>query len=465
MKTAHALFACASVFALIGCGPSDSSSGKTDASAKPDSGATADSGTASKEAPVPAGKVTGNLVVRAFKGGYGIDFYQQVGTEFAAANPGLKVDVDGKPDIADELRQAVLGGTPPDLMYPGWKLDHWALADDGQLFTLDKALDSPAYDGKGTWRDTFVPTILKLGQKDGKQYVLPYFFNVWGWWYNPDIFAKHGWTPPKSFDELMTLCDKIKAAGIAPMTFQGKYPYYMLNSMVMPWVQDEGGIQAVNDLQNLTPGAWKSAPVLDAIKKLRQMKDKGYFQSGATGLNHTDSQMQFLLGNAAMIPCGTWLDSEMKKVAPAGSKMAFFQPPFITGGKGDPSAVIIDIEPWMIPSGAKNPEAGVAYYKYMTSLPVAKRFVEQKGTLTAIKGSETAKLPETLVEPAKAFSASKTVFSYVARQWYAKMETNIENALTSMLNGEITPEQFCDRAEAEAQKVRDDSSITKHKVG
>jgi hypothetical protein len=44
------------------------------------------------------------------------------------------------------------------------------------------------------------------------------------------------------------------------------------------------------------------------------------------------------------------------------------------------------------------------------------------------------------------------------------METEIENALTSMLNGEITPEQFCDRAEAAAEKMRKDDSIAKHKM-
>jgi hypothetical protein len=33
-----------------------------------------------------------------------------------------------------------------------------------------------------------------------------------------------------------------------------------------------------------------------------------------------------------------------------------------------------------------------------------------------------------------------------------------------MLNNEITPDQFCDRAEAAARKTREDSTITKHKI-
>jgi N-acetylglucosamine transport system substrate-binding protein len=410
------------------------------------------------------GKLSGDLTVLAFKGGYGIDFYQKAADEFQAKNPGLKITVDGSPEIAEQIRTNMLAGNPPDLMYPGWKYDHWNAAEEDQLTLWDKALDTPAYDSTEKWRDTFEPSILKLGQKDGHQFVLPYFFSVWGWWYDPGLFAKHGWTPPKSFDELEALCEKIKAAGIAPMTFQGKYPYYMMQGMLFPWAQDIGGIGVINDIQNLTPGAWKNPALLQAVKMIKEMNDKGYFEKGSVGLSHTESQTEFLNGKAAMIPCGTWLDSEMKKVMPPGAKMQFLMPPAPKGGTGDPSALCIEIEPWMIPTEAKNKDAAIAFYKYMTSLPKAKEFVEQKATLMSIKGSDQAKLPDTLVEPARLFKESKTVYSYLARQWYAKMETDIEGALTSMLNGQLTPEQFCDRAEAAAQACRDDKTIAKHKL-
>jgi N-acetylglucosamine transport system substrate-binding protein len=144
--------------------------------------------------------------------------------------------------------------------------------------------------------------------------------------------------------------------------------------------------------------------------------------------------------------------------------MAFMLPPVVSGGAGDPSALVIAIEPWMIPSGAKNPNGAVALFKYMTSLPKAKQFVEQKGTLMAIKGSDAANLPKTLQEPARVFKASKDVWAQMFRDWYRAFEKEIENALTAMLNGELTPEQFCDRVEAEAEKTRNDSDIIKRKV-
>lgn len=416
------------------------------------------------QSPPGLDKPSGKIEVVAFRGGYDIDFYQQAAKEFDAKNAGVETTVSGDPRVWESLRPRLSSGDVPDLMYPGWDMDHWALADEGKLFLLDKALDSAPYEGSGTWRDTFEPAILKLGQKDGKQYVLPYFFNVWGWWYDPGVFAKNGWTPPKSYPELLALCEKIKAKGMAPITFQGQYPYYMLQGMILPWAQDAGGISVIEDIQNLKPGAWKNPAVLQAAKMVAELRDKGYFQEGAVGLNHTISQSQFLQGKAAMIPCGTWLESEMKKTMPPGAQVRFMLTPGIPGGKGDPTAITIDIEPWMVPAQAKNPSSAITFFKYMTSLPKAKEFVEQKATLMSIKGSDQAKLPESLKAPSEAFKQSKTVWSYLARQWYQKMEKEVEGAITSLLNKEITPEQFCDRCEKAAEATRTDSEITKHKL-
>jgi len=195
-----------------------------------------------------------------------------------------------------------------------------------------------------------------------------------------------------------------------------------------------------------------------------ELNKKGYFEKGAVALTHTESQQDFLQGKAAMIPCGSWLYSEMEKVIPPGAKMQFMLPPVVADGKGDPTSLLIGIEPWMVPSEAKNQKDAIGLFKYMTSLTKAKEFVEKKGTLMAIKGSDEVKLPEILVEPAKSFKASKYLWAVQFRQWYPAFSTELENALTSLLQGNSTPEAFCDRVEAAAEKVRGDDSIKKHKV-
>jgi len=415
-------------------------------------------------APTGGGKLSGNLDVVAFKGGYGIDFYEAAAKEFEAKNPGLKINVTGDPRVWEQLRPRFVAGNPPDLTYPGWGMDQWGLAEEGELMDLDGALDSPAAEGNGKWRDTFEPNILKLGQLDGKQYMLPYFFNVNGWWYDPTVFAKNGWTAPKTYNELLALCEKIKAKGMAPITFQGKYPYYMIEGMLLPWALSVGGPDVIKACQNLEQGAWKSPAVLQAAKMIDELRKKGYFEEGAVALTHTESQQGFLQGKAAMIPCGTWLYSEMKKTMPPNAKMEYMLVPPVEGGKGDPTSLLISIEPWMVPSKGKNPDAAVGFYKYMTSLTKAKQFVQEKGTLMAIKGSDETQLPDVLKVPSADFKSSKYVWALQYRLWYPAFDTETQNALTSMLTGDLTPEQFCDRCEAAAEKTRNDTNVKKHKV-
>jgi N-acetylglucosamine transport system substrate-binding protein len=409
-------------------------------------------------------RLAGNLEVMAFKGGYGINFYEAAAREFEALHPGLTITVSGNPRVWEQIRPRMVAGNPPDLMFPGWGMDHWALVQEGQLMRLDAALDGPNFEGTATWRSTFDPKVLRLGQKGGQTYMLPYYTMVWGWWYDPGLFERHGWKPPATFPELLELAPKIMAQGIAPITFQGQFPYYMIEDMWLPWAGAIGGVEALNAAQNLEPGAWNSEPFLRSAEMIDQLNRAGFFQRGATGMSHTEAQTQFLNGNAAMIPCGTWLYSEMREVMPPGAGMRFMPIPDVPGGMGDPTMVTVSIEPWMVPAGARNPEAAIAMFRFMTSLQNAKRFVERKGTLMSILGSDQANLPEVLVEPARAVRNARTIWSNQYRQWYPAMQKEFEGALTSMLNGEITPRQFVDRCEAAAERTRNDEAIPKYRV-
>lgn len=408
------------------------------------------------------GDGAGPVEVQAFKGGYGIDFYQKAAEEFSAKNPKMPVTVDGDPRVWEKLRPRLTAGTPPDLMFPGWGMDAWGLVGDGALYQLDAALDTPAADGKTPWRETFDPKLLALGQQDGKTFMLPYYFNMNGWWYDKAVFDANGWTPPKTYDELLVLCEKIKAKGIAPLTYQGKYPYYMIWGMLLPWAYSEGGADVVRRIQNLEPGAWNDPAVKRAAERIVELRDKGYFLEGSTALDHTESQTQFVLGKAAMIPCGTWLESEMRKNLTPQNQLTFFLPPVIAGGKGDPSAIMVSVEPWMVAKDAKNPVGAMAYYKYLTSVEKASQFVREKSTLTAIKGSEETDLPNSLKEPVRFFRESKEVYAWQLRDWYKDMHTELENALTALLNKDQTVEQFLARCEAAAEKTRNNAAIRKH---
>lgn len=413
---------------------------------------------------VPALSKGNGIDIAVFQGGYGIDMFQKAADEWSEKS-GQPAKVEGNPRIWEQLRPRFVSGDVPDITWPGWGMDYWALVYDDQLLDLNSSLDSPAYgQTEGKWRDNFDADLLKLGQDEGKQYMLPYHVNINGWWYNKGVFDANGWTPPKNFDELIALNDKIKAKGLAPITYQGQYPFYMLYGFIYAWTVSDGGEDVWKSCVNLDEGAWKSPSVLKAAQMVDALRKRGDFLNGSLALDHTQSQLEFLKGKAVMIPCGTWLYSEMANVMPKDAKIEFMLPPTVPGGKGDPGAVMVAIEPFVVPAKAKNAAGGVDYYKYLTSPEKAKEFVEAKGTLMAIKVADGAKYPPHLVTPAKLFGEAKLKWQAEFRTWYKDFATKAETSMSQLLAGKITPEQFCDRMEADAKAVRDDASIIKHRV-
>ena len=403
------------------------------------------------------------LEVMVFAGGFGSDFYETAAKEYEAET-GIKVTVIGDSQIQDQLKPKFQEGKPPGLTFPGWRFDHWATVEEEEVMPLDAALKGKAWKSEETWGSTFEPSALKLGRLDGKQYVMPYFYSILGWWYDPDLFAENGWTPPTTYAELLGLCQKIQAKGIAPITYQGKYPDYMIAGMLQPWVISSGGIEAFNKMQNLEPGAWNSEPLVKAAKMIADLRVQDYFQRGAPAMDHTDAQTEFINRRAAMIPCGTWLYSEMLTSMPKGRRMAFMLPPVIGDGQGDPTNVMIKIEPWFVPAKSPNQEHAIGFFKYLTSVDKAKQFVTEKGSLMAVKGTDDVPLPEHLKSAVDKFKGSKTVWAAQWKEWYPDFYRDVGDNLTLMLNGQLTPEQFGVACEKLAEELRNNPDIPKHKV-
>lgn len=407
----------------------------------------------------------GSLEVRVFQGGYGVDFFERAAREYEAAHPGVRIDLQGDPRIWEQLRPRFVGGDPPGLAFPGWGMDHYALIYERQALPLDDVLLTTPYgETRGTWRDTFLPEILRLGEYEGQTYLLPYYLTLNGWWYNVRLFQQNGWKSPETWDDLLALGEKIRAKGIAPLTYQGKYPYYALQGFLLPWAISIGGIQVLRDVEALKPGAWTHPAVVRAAQMIDELRRRGYFQRGAEAMSHTEAQMEFLRGTAAMIPCGTWLESEMKKQMPPGFRMEFILPPRVPGGKGDPTALQVGVEPWLVPTRGRNTALAIDFFKYLTSERKAREFVREKGTLMAVRAANTGELPPTLRRPAEALARARVTWTTRYAQWYKSLEEASRSAMAALLQGQITPEAFAAQVERAAEKIRRDPNIPKHRV-
>jgi len=405
------------------------------------------------------------IEIACFQGGYGIDFFEQCAREYEQEHPNVKIKLAGNPRIWEQLTPRFAAGTPPDVAWPGWGMNAWPLVFDGHFLPLDTYLDQPAHGDPRPWRETFMPSMLAKGQSEGKSYFIPYNLGAFGWWYNRKLFEANGWTAPKTYGEFLVLAEKMKAKGLAPVTFTGRYPAYPLRGFYLPWVISAGGLEVYTAAENLEPGAWKHPAFLRAAQTVIDLKKKEIFQTGCIGMNHTESQMEFLVGRAAMIPVGTWLYSEMKELLPAGFEMDFMLTPVYEDGKGEPSLIetAIDGFGWGVAAKSKHPDVGADFLRYMSSPAKAKAFLEQTGTLMGILIPGEVNPPPHLVTAARLAREAKRTWTGSINEWYPSMQTDLESAFLDLYNEEITPEQFVEECEEAATRIRNNPRIRKFK--
>ena len=419
------------------------------------------------EAVNPLGVPDGTMAEGVFfQGGYGIDYIQNAADIFAAVHPGSEVSVEGIQGVGDKLRPRFIAGDPPDVIdnSGAGSLDTVALASEGQLLDLGPLMSAPALDTPGkSFAETLFPGSQDVNVFDGKQLAINMAYTVFGMWYSKSLFEEHGWEVPATWDELMALSEEIKAAGIAPWTYQGQYPGYVKFGILEPLVQKIGGDEAWRAIDNLEPDAWKQDAVLQAVTMVSQIASNDYLMEGTEALNHTESQAEWLKGNAAFIPCGTWLENEMKGVTPEGFDMVLAPIPAIDSS--DAASVMASSgETFFVPAAAKNPEAGMEYIRCLLSKESAKFFAENVSSMMpVIGGTEGLELSAGM---ASAIAAVETAGADIFPppkygSWYSDLGKEVSNNLGEIMTGRMTPEEFVELAQAKADEVAADDEITK----
>ncbi|NUT34444.1 MAG: carbohydrate ABC transporter, N-acetylglucosamine/diacetylchitobiose-binding protein [Hamadaea sp.] len=425
-------------------------------------------GTASTANPLGVPEKT-PLEVVVFKGGFGDDYAKQAGALYQQRHAGSTVDHKGIQRVGEVLQPRFVADTPPDVVdnSGAGRLDLATLVSAKKLKDLTELLDAPSVDDPAKKvRETLMPGVVDDGVFDGSVQVLNYSSVVWGVWYSKALFAKNGWTYPKTWEEMLTLCGEIKKAGIAPWTWQGKYPEYM-NDPLQSLAAKNGGMDLVKAVDNLEPGVWKSAPMIAAAEAIHQLVVRGYIMAGSEALSHTEAQNAWCNGKAAFIPCGSWLEGEQQAVTPAGFEMVMAAVPALTSSDKLPDGAVqaASSESFLVPAKAKNPQGGLEFLRLLFSKEVARGFAQSAKSLPVVLGAtDGLTLTSGLASVAAAAKAAgPNVFAYRFRTWYAPLSKAFDDATGELLTNRLNPAQWADRVQKAADAVAKDGSIAKHR--
>ncbi|MGI8907493.1 MAG: extracellular solute-binding protein [Candidatus Sumerlaeaceae bacterium] len=400
------------------------------------------------------------IEVATFQGGFGIDFFERSAREYEKLHPHVKIKLWGHPRVWEKLMPRFGSGKPPDLTWPGAEMNLYEMIKGGQLFAWDDYLKQPASGSDKQWLDTFKPSLMALQKYRGRYYMLPYQVTAFGWYFNRKLFRENGWTPPQTYSELLALCEKIKAKKIAPVTFTGRYPQYPILGMFFPWMVSAGGYAPYKAAENLEPGAWKHPAILRAAETIMEMKQRGNFENGCIGMNHTESQMEFLMGRAAMILCGTWFHSEMANVMDKDFEAEFMLTPRFDDQQDTGTYLMASVDgQWILPAKGRHRDVAADFYRFMSSPDKSREFMEQKGTLMAVYPTQPVNAPETMKEPLRHYLAAKATMWSHTDAWYPAMGKAMVNSFRDLYNEQITPAEFIGSIELEADKIRRDPEV------
>ncbi len=401
------------------------------------------------------------LEVFAFAGPIKEPFWQAAVAEYKSKNPNVDVALTVGPKINDQFRVNLAAGNAPDVYFSAGagKVTVPQLVAEDLLASLDDLLAGPDWDNTGSLADSIIPG--RVQKIDGATYGLEVPFHLAGFFYHEPTFKKNGWKVPENFDDFLAVAPKIQAAGVAPMVTTGVYPYYFEHFVMRGSVAAAGGAQALLDWANLKPGFFTSDAFKGVIEKLETTIKKGYLMPESLGLNHTASQTEWVHGKAALIPCGTWIESEMKNDFAEGFADGIrFLPSFMIDSDEEFIVTPYGNAPVTVLKGNEEKEAK-DFIRALYSPKVMAQLTELTNILSNVPAANKMSKKSPAIASAVGWLESSPSLNWPVGGYATQDITKtLQGNLQSLMAGEITADELCENMEKAAARVREDKSIT-----
>lgn len=224
-------------------------------------------------------------------------------SEFEEANPDIEVEFveKGTDQIKSSLAQVIGTDAAPDF-YSYWS----GLGLGGLLVDLGASLDLTEYYDEYGWNDRFTDAALDSVTQYGGHHGVPAVANTEAIVYNTALFEKAGIDAvPTTYDELAAAAEKLKAAGITPISFGGTVNWYVMR-LLDNLLETECGAET-NDALTGLEADWSTEPCVEAaFAELKTWSDD-YFNEGWVSATDQQGQNVFIQGQSAMMLEGDWI--------------------------------------------------------------------------------------------------------------------------------------------------------------
>ncbi len=276
-----------------------------------------------------------------------------------AAFPDVDIEIKMYSD-RQSLQVEVAGGGGPDI------LDLDGPTDVAEFAKADKVLDLGAYADQYGWKDMFYEWAYNSCFYNDKLYSLPTSFEGMVMYYNMDVMEANGWEVPKNKDELVTLMQAARDAGLIPIIFGNSDYQGAVDWLYSTFTSCYGGPAAIKAAMEGT-GKYTDEPIKNSIQTMVDWWHEGYIGENASqSVSNMDMLAFFSEGRGPMMIDGTWASNQLLATYPECNWDSEMMPqdeaigeilPFATGGG------------YAINANSRNPDLAAEVMNYLfTSL-------------------------------------------------------------------------------------------------
>lgn len=266
--------------------------------------------------------------------------------------PNLDVTFEAYANYDQDIRLRIASGDYPDvLMMPGFPATDWA-----QYFL---PLNDLGYNGKIYFEDNY--------SHEGNLYAITAVVVINALVYSKTAFETAGIKElPKTWNELLAVAEKLKAAGIVPMLTDFKdqwtIQYYFTEAKAF-----EGNKSWYDDFMLKTDKPFtKDSAMGKGALALKELAEKGYTESDLFSTNWDQSKIDLGTGKAGMFFIGNWFIQQAADLAGTSVDTLGMMPFPAPESWGASNVISMGPDwPYAINKNTKNPEAAKAVLKWL----------------------------------------------------------------------------------------------------
>lgn len=368
--------------------------------------------------------------------------------EYEESHPDIKFEITSaqNQDYKEKIKVVMGGDDTPDIFFS------WVGDFTERFIREDLILDlTPYLEADPEWKDSLIWSQMEqYTNKDGMVYGVPFRLDCKLFFYNAKMFEENGLEAPTTFDELLDVCEKLKAKGITPIAFGNQEPWsasHYIGTLNQICVPDD--VRAKD--YDPTSGEFTDEGYVEALEYYQQLLP--YMTENPNGVKPDMGRTAFTMEQAAMyfaelieIPYITSENSEIE--------FGMFKFPEIVGARGDQSILTGAPEGFVICKKTQYPDECVEFLKWFLGKEVGTEQCQEIGWFNAAKDTTNGVTDQALLDGYNTIIEATAMGPWLDNALYSTVTDEYLTAVSDLTNGDITPQEAMTRIQAKAKEAQ-----------